>query len=113
MKHLSLVALATLCATATVLLSPVAARAQSVAPFVATLSNTTPLVFGMTADHAARALGVPLAYLRGRSGHETYLAIRDIDSGGVFQQQDRLFLQFRRGRLAGWKGDWGRNWMWR
>src|SRR6202035_1262420 len=25
---------------------------------------------------------------------------------------DRLFLQFRDGRLAGWKGDWGHNWMW-
>jgi hypothetical protein len=25
---------------------------------------------------------------------------------------DRLFLQFRGGRLAGWKGDWGHNWMW-
>ena len=24
----------------------------------------------------------------------------------------RLFLQFRNGRLSGWKGDWGRNWMW-
>ena len=27
-------------------------------------------------------------------------------------KKDRLFLQFRKGRLAGWKGDWGHNWMW-
>jgi hypothetical protein len=25
---------------------------------------------------------------------------------------DRLYLQFRRGRLTGWKGDWGHHWMW-
>jgi hypothetical protein len=24
-----------------------------------------------------------------------------------------LFLQFRDGRLAGWKEDYGRNWIWR
>jgi len=23
-----------------------------------------------------------------------------------------FYLQFRNGRLAGWKGDWGHNWMW-
>ena len=31
---------------------------------------------------------------------------------GFFNRKDRLYLQFRHGRLAGWKGDWGRNWMW-
>ena len=29
-----------------------------------------------------------------------------------FRNKHRLFLQFRKGRLAGWKGDWGHNWMW-
>jgi len=81
-------------------------------PFTATLSNTTPLVFGMTADDAARALGVPLTYVRGRTGSEIYLAFRDIGGSGFFNRRDRLYLQFRKGRLAGWKGDWGRNWMW-
>lgn len=82
------------------------------APFTATLSNTTPLVFGMPADAAARALGVPLTYLRGRPGEEIYLAFRDIGGSGFFPRKDRLFLQFRKGRLTGWKGDWGTNWMW-
>ena len=82
------------------------------APFAVPLSNTTPLAFGMPADAAARALGVPLAWVSGRRGNEIYLAIRDIGGSGFFDRRDRLFLQFRQGRLTGWKGDWGRNWMW-
>lgn len=93
--------------------APAAAQPVLVdAPFTATLSNSTPLAFGMPADAAARALGVPLTYLQGRPGEEIYLAIRAIGGSGFFDRRDRLFLQFRRGRLAGWKGDWGRNWMW-
>ncbi|KIZ35865.1 hypothetical protein OO17_25285 [Rhodopseudomonas palustris] len=82
-------------------------------PFAATLSNTTPLAFGMDAEDAARALGKPLNYISGRPGEEIYLVFRDIGGSGFFNRRDRLYLQFRRGRLAGWKGDWGRNWMWR
>jgi hypothetical protein len=82
-------------------------------PFTQTLSNTFPLVFGMTADDAAQALGTPLQYFGGRPGDETFLAVRNIGGGGFFPRDDRLFLQFRRGRLTGFKGDWGRNWMWR
>jgi hypothetical protein len=82
------------------------------APFAATLSNTTPLAFGMPADAAAHALGVPLTYLKGRPGDEIFLAYRDIGGSGLFPRKDRLFLQFRKGRLTGWKGDWGQNWMW-
>src|SRR5471032_1386646 len=81
-------------------------------PFVATLSNNTPLAFGMDAETAARALGQPLNYISGRPGDEIFLAFRDIGGTGFFNRKDRLYLQFRRGRLAGWKGDWGRNWMW-
>ena len=81
-------------------------------PFTATLSNNTPLVFGMGEEDAARALGAPLNYISGRPGDEIYLAYRDIGGSGFFNRRDRLYLQFRRGRLTGWKGDWGRNWMW-
>jgi hypothetical protein len=81
-------------------------------PFVATLSNTTPLVFGMGEEDAVRALGTPLNYISGRPGDEIYLAFRDVGGSAFFNRKDRLYLQFRRGRLAGWKGDWGRNWMW-
>jgi hypothetical protein len=81
-------------------------------PFTETLSNNTPLAFGMGAEEAAQALGVPLNYVRGRPGDEIFLAFRNIGGSGLFIKKDRLFLQFRKGRLAGWKGDWGNNWMW-
>ena len=81
-------------------------------PFVATLSNNTPLAFGMDQQQAANALGTPLNFIRGRPGDEIYLAFRDIGGSGFFNRKDRLYLQFRRGRLTAWKGDWGRNWMW-
>lgn len=80
--------------------------------FTATLSNTTPLVFGMGAEDAARALGTPLNYVRGRPGDEMFLAFRNYGGSGLFPQRHRLYLQFRHGRLTGWKGDWGHNWMW-
>ena len=81
-------------------------------PFNLTLSNNTPLAFGMPPADAARALGTPLAWVSGTRGNEIYLAIRDVGGGGFFDRRDKLFLQFRQGRLTGWKGDWGRNWMW-
>ena len=81
-------------------------------PFTETLSNTTPLAFGMDAQEAASALGTPLQYVRGRPGEEIFLTFRNIGGSGLFYKKDRLFLQFRKGRLAGWKGDWGHNWMW-
>jgi hypothetical protein len=82
------------------------------APFTATLSNNTPLVFGMDVEGAARALGTPLNYIRGRPGEEIYLTFRNLGGSGLFFHKHRLFLQFRKGRLTGWKGDWGHNWMW-
>jgi hypothetical protein len=81
-------------------------------PFTATLSNTTPLAFGMDVEDVSRALGEPLRYISGRPGDEIYLAFRNIGGSGLFNRHDRLYLQFRKGRLAGWKGDWGHNWMW-
>ena len=82
------------------------------APFTATLSNTTPLVFGMSANETADALGVPLTYVSGKPGHEIYLAIQHLGGSGLFPHNDRLYLQFRKGRLTCWKGDWGHYWRW-
>lgn len=81
-------------------------------PFVETLSNNTPLAFGMDAEQTAHALGQRLQYVKGRPGSEIYLALRDIGGSGLVPYRHRLFLQFRRGRLAGWKEDYGENWMW-
>jgi len=67
----ALVALAAMTPTMTASAEP----AQH-APFTRTLSNTTPLVFGMTADDAAAALGVPLTYISGKPGNELLAAER-------------------------------------
>jgi hypothetical protein len=81
-------------------------------PFTATLSNNTPLAIGMNVEDTAQALGTKLSYLNGRPGDEIFLAFRNNRGSGLFINKDRLYLQFRHGRLAGWKGDWGHNWMW-
>ena len=81
-------------------------------PFTATLSNNTPLAIGMNVADTAPALGTALNYLSGRPGDEIFLAFRNNAGSGLFVNKDRLYLQFRSGRLAGWKGDWGHNWMW-
>ena len=111
-----MMAVAIVCSTA----APESVRAEPVAPagvarslpFNATLSNNLPLAFGMNVENVARALGTRLDYVSGRPGDEIYLAFRDIGGSGLFPQRHRLYLQFRKGRLAGWKGDWGHNWMW-
>nr|WP_050752037.1 hypothetical protein [Nitrobacter sp.] len=82
-------------------------------PFTATLSNNIPLAFGMNEVTAAAALGGPLNYIGGSPGNEVFLAFRSYSGSGFFGRKDRLYLQFRRGLLVGWKDDWGHHWMWR
>ena len=77
--------------------------------------DNTPLAFGMDVEDVARALGTPLRYVSGRRGNEIYLAVRDTSGTILFSRRDPLYLQFRRGRLTGWKGDSGYNspwWQW-
>jgi glucose/arabinose dehydrogenase len=81
-------------------------------PFTATLSNNKPLVAGMNVEQTSQALRQPLQYVSGAPGDEIYLALRNLGGSGLINHHDRLFLQFRHGRLAGWKEDYGRNWMW-
>jgi len=82
-----------------------AAHAQQAA--IAVLPNRMPLAFGMNAEQASLALGVPLNYVRGRPGDELYLALPNVKGMTLSYRSDGLYLQFRRGRLTGWKGDWG------
>lgn len=89
------------------------AEVSSRPPFTATLSNHAPLAFGMTAAEAARALRAPLAYVGGRRNNEIYLAERTINGSLFFPRRDHLYLQFRHGRLTGWKGDWNLAETWR
>jgi hypothetical protein len=81
-------------------------------PFYARLSNIRPLVFGMDVEQVSAALKQPLQYVSGPPGDEIYLALRNQDGSGLINHHDRLFLQFRNGRLAGWKEDYGKNWLW-
>jgi hypothetical protein len=65
------------------------------------------LRFGMKPDEVARALGVTLTYVRGRRANELYLALPNVKGSALSSRSDGLYLQFRNGKLAGWKGDWG------
>jgi hypothetical protein len=66
-----------------------------------------PLAFGMTPEEVSQALGVQLIYVRGRPGNELLLALPNVKGATLASRSDGLYLQFRGGRVSGWKGDWG------
>jgi hypothetical protein len=68
--------------------------------------NTAPLAFGMTPQEASAALGIPLVHHSGRRGSEIYYAGASEGIPGFYPTDTALALQFRRGRLTGWKQDW-------
>jgi hypothetical protein len=106
----SVLAIAVLAAST---ISSVEAKVPPPPPFVATLSNHVPLAFGMRPAEAADALRTVLTYVSGRMNNEVYLAVRDLHGSLFFPRRDHLYLQFRRGRLTGWKGDWNLDETWR
>ncbi|MBR0871063.1 hypothetical protein JQ633_11890 [Bradyrhizobium tropiciagri] len=69
--------------------------------------NSVPLAFGMTADQASQSLGVPLNYVRGTRGNELLVALPNVRGSILSRRSDALYLQFGKGRLIAWKGDWG------
>jgi hypothetical protein len=83
------------------------ARAQQA--LVSMTPNNTPLAFGMDAQQVSLALGTPLNYVSGRRGNEMYLALPNVKGAALSYRNDGLYLQFRRGKLEGWKGDWRAN----
>lgn len=95
------------------IIGPARAEVLRRPPFAATLSNHVPLAFGMNPAEAASALRTSLIYVSGRRGNEIYLAVSDIGGSLFFPRRDHLYLQFRRGHLTGWKGDWNLNETWR
>jgi hypothetical protein len=80
----------------------------STCPYFDLRSNALPLAFGMTPDAAAAALEVPLARASGRRSSEIYYAEWTTTPGWWFGHNQHLWLQFRNGRLTGWKNDWDR-----
>jgi hypothetical protein len=85
----------------------IAGAAHGQHPLIAVLPDLTALCFGMNAEQASLALGAPLIYVRGRRGDELYLARPNVKGAALSYRSDGLYLQFRKGRLTGWKGDWG------
>jgi hypothetical protein len=69
-------------------------------------TNTAPLVFGMTPNQAAAALGIPLIARSETRGSGLYYAFGNEGIPGFYPTDTVLALQFRRGRLTGWKQDW-------
>jgi hypothetical protein len=113
LKHTLLLAALAIASTGAVEAQQFAPDGIQRQPFIATLSNNTPLAFGMDVEETSRALGQPLQYVSGPPGAAIYLAFRNLGGSGLVGHDHRLFLQFRHGRLAGWKEDYGHNWMWR
>ena len=93
-------------ATAAVLTFAGVALAQAQAVVTTTPPNI-PVMFGMTPEQTSVALGVPLQYVAGPPGDEMLLALPNVKGTTLAKRSDGLYLQFRRGRLTGWKGDWG------
>ena len=83
------------------------AATPSHAQFVTLTPPNIPLTFGMTPEQVSQALGVQLLYVRGRVGDELLLALPNVKGAALASRSDGLYLQFRNGRLSGWKGDWG------
>lgn len=65
-----------------------------------------PLAFGMTPEEASRVVDAPLIYLSGSRGSERYLVERTSSVPGIYPVDTHIVLQFRRGRLTGWRRDW-------
>ena len=82
-------------------------QAPMEATFVSAQQAMSSLHFGMNLDQASRVLGVPLAYVQGRPRNELYLARPNVKGSALASRSDGLYLLFRNGKLAGWKGDWG------
>ena len=77
-------------------------------PFTATLSNNTPLAFRHgCARGRTRAWRAAQLYQRPPGQRGLPRLPQSRRQRIVSTRSDRLYLQFRKGRLAGWKGDWG------
>jgi hypothetical protein len=74
--------------------------------YCATGTNTRPLAYGMTPSQAEAALGLPLKYHSGGRGSEIYVTAGPAGIPGYYPTKEVIALQFRRGRLTGWKQDW-------
>jgi hypothetical protein len=77
-------------------------------------SNTIPLTFGMTPEAASAALQNPLTFVAGgRHGFSIYYVEQTaVTTGFIVAERERLWMQFRGGRLTGWTPNWDRPMAW-
>lgn len=61
---------------------------------------------GMTLADVQALFGPRMIRVSGRGGSALYVVVRTADMPGFHPVDERLFLQFRGGRLTGRKGDW-------
>jgi hypothetical protein len=66
------------------------------------------LRFGMTPEEAASALGGNLVLVKSGRDSEIYAMQRPAAIPGVYPPwvNERIYLQFRKGALTGWKNEW-------
>ena len=65
-----------------------------------------PFVFGMTPEQVEQLVQTPLIRLSGPRGSERYMVQRLSTVPGFYPVDTRIILQFRRGKLTGWRRDW-------
>ena len=66
--------------------------------------------FGMTTEEAGAVFGSSMSYVAHRRDAEIYLVRAPAPIPGIYPPlvQENLYLQFRKGRLTGWKNEWTR-----
>ena len=89
-----------------VLMSWLGACAAHASPARYPQTYNDPFTFGMTKEEVARLVAAPLIYLSGARGSERYLVQRPASVPGFYTVDMRIVLQFRRGKLTGWRRDW-------
>ena len=65
-----------------------------------------PFAFGMTPEQVEQLVQAPLVRLSGSRGSERYMVQRLSTVPGFHPVDTRIILQFRRGKLTGWRRDW-------
>jgi hypothetical protein len=101
MREKTLTSIAALATLACLALTPARAQQAPLTP------PNIPISFGMTPEQVSVALGAQLLYVRGAPGDELLAALPNVKGATLASRSDGLYLQFRHGRLSGWKGDWG------
>lgn len=66
------------------------------------------LRFGMTPEEVAAVYGGNLSLVSNRRDSEIYVMQQPSSIPGIYPPQvtERLYLQFRKGQLTGWKNEW-------